>query len=49
MKIILKSNQLIDGTGSDPIKKSKVVIEKDKIISNVSIKILILSIVLLLN
>tara|TARA_B100000519_G_scaffold74765_1_gene64285 strand:+ start:3682 stop:4911 length:1230 start_codon:yes stop_codon:yes gene_type:complete len=32
MKIILKSNQLIDGTGSDPIKKSNVVIEKDKII-----------------
>ena len=31
MKIILKSDQLIDGTGSDPIKQASILIENDKI------------------
>jgi len=32
MKIILKANQLIDGTGSSPINKASIVIEDTKII-----------------
>ena len=31
MKIILKSDQLIDGTGSGPIKQASILIENDKI------------------